>query len=194
MAGKKEIPAWSSTTPKVNLGVPIMGSRPTVIIISPRIPEINAFTIEVWPKLQIRVIPSRTRAKSSGAPNLSAALAIKGEARARQTSPNIPPKKEEVTAVPSALPPIPFFVISCPSIAVADAEGVPGILRSIAEKDPPVMPEAKRPNNRHIDVTGGRLKVMGKRRTIPRDIVRPGVEPIKSPNTTPTIIAKRFWM
>jgi len=78
-------------------------------------------------------------------------------------------------------------------MAVAEAEGVPGMLRRIAERDPPVIPEAKSPSRRQMEVTGGRLKVMGRRRTIPREMVSPGVDPIKRPKMTPTADAKMFW-
>jgi hypothetical protein len=39
-------------------------------------------------------------------------------------------------------------------MAVAEAEGVPGIFRRIAEKLPPVIPDAYNPKSRQIDVTG----------------------------------------
>jgi hypothetical protein len=77
-------------------------------------------------------------------------------------------------------------------MAVADADGVPGMFNRIADRDPPVIPEANRPSRRHMDVTGGSPKVMGRRRTIPNEMVRPGVDPIKSPKITPTMEAKMF--
>ena len=59
-------------------------------------------------------------------------------------------------------------------MAVAEADGVPGILRRIAEMEPPVIPAEKSPNRRQIEVTGGRENVSGKRSTIPKEMVRPG--------------------
>jgi len=104
----------------------------------------------------------------------------------------MPPKKEDVIAVPRASPALPFFAISCPSIAVADAEGVPGMLSSMAEIDPPVIPEEKSPRRRQKEVTGGSVKVRGSRRTIPRLMVSPGVDPINKPNSAPIMEAEIF--
>lgn len=77
-------------------------------------------------------------------------------------------------------------------MAVADADGVPGIFSRIADMEPPHMPEAYNPSSRHIEVTAGRLKVMGNNSTIPNDMVNPGVEPMNNPKNTPIIDAKIF--
>ena len=119
-----------------------MGSKPTVMMMSPMTPEISPFITDFCPKLQIKVSPNSTIEKSSGAPKRRATLAIRGAANTRQVRPKIPPKNEALTATPSASPARPFCAMACPSIAVADAEGVPGMFKRMADKEPPVIPEA----------------------------------------------------
>jgi hypothetical protein len=60
--------------------------------------------------------------------------------------------------------------------------------------EPPVIPAEKSPRRRQMDVTGGRENVRGKRSTIPKEMVRPGDAPMKSPKRTPDMDAKRFWI
>ena len=78
----------------------------------PMTPEIRPLMIDLCPKLQMRVKPRSTRAKSSGAPNRRANLAIAGAINTRHPKLNIPPKNDEITAVPMASPALPFFAIS----------------------------------------------------------------------------------
>ena len=169
-----------------------MGSRPTVIMMRPNMPDMRPLITDCCPKLHMSVSPKSTKAKSSGAPNFKANFAIMGDAKARQTRPKIPPKKEEHTATPRASPARPFFAISWPSIAVAEADGVPGIFNRIADNEPPVIPDAYKPSSKHIEVTADRLNVIGNNRTIPKEMVSPGVEPMNKPNTTPRNVAKIF--
>ncbi len=157
--------------------------------INPRTPDSNPFIRDFWPKLHIKVIPRSTRANNSGAPNFSANFAIIGETSTRQRRLIIPPIKEDITATPIASPALPFFANSCPSSAVADADGVPGILRRIADIDPPVIPDAYNPSSIQIEVTGFMVNVRGSRRTIPREMVKPGVDPINNPKSTPNMLA-----
>ena len=58
----------------------------------------------------------------------------------RQRKLNKPPMKLAVIAMPSALPASPLADIVKPSMAVAEADGVPGMFNRTAEKLPPVMP------------------------------------------------------
>ncbi len=65
MAAMNETPAWSSTVPKVNRGVPRIGSNPTVITMRPITPEISPLIRETWAKLQMTDMAKKIRAKSS---------------------------------------------------------------------------------------------------------------------------------
>tara|TARA_B110000438_G_C15327601_1_gene442285 strand:+ start:84 stop:440 length:357 start_codon:yes stop_codon:yes gene_type:complete len=105
--------------------------------------------------------------------------------RKRNRKLTIPPIKLAVIAIPKALPASPRAARGYPSIAVAEAEGVPGMLRSIAEKLPPVMPPTYSPSKRAIEMSAGKTKVMGRRTMIPVLMVRPGIIPTIKPIRTP---------
>lgn len=75
--------------------------------------------------------------KDSEALNFSAQLASTGERNISTIMLSVPPLKEENVAALNASPAFPCFVSSYPSMAVAAAAGVPGILSKIAVIEPP---------------------------------------------------------
>ncbi len=109
----------------------------------------------------------------------------------RQRRLNIPPYREAMTEIPNAFPANPFLAIWNPSMTVAEAEGVPGIFKRIAETAPPVIPPMYSPSIMLIAVTGPITKVMGRINTIPMLMVSPGRAPTTKPRITPTVLARR---
>ena len=74
-------------------------------------------------------------------------------------------------------------------MAVAAADGVPGIPSNIAETDPPVMPPIYVPSSMPIAGVGGIEKVIGRISARATVKVRPGIEPKTSPSKVPPITA-----
>ena len=97
---------------------------------------LNWFSMDT---LEMQVSPMRMRAKVSSGPNCRAKRAICGAASARTMQENTPPKMEAASAQPMALPALPARAMGKPSNAVAADWGVPGVLMSTAEMEPPQM-------------------------------------------------------
>ena len=100
-------PLERDSDPKVNRGIPAMGSNPIVAIKSPNIPAKIPLNTFFPPSEQIRVSPRTARAKYSDGPE-EIAMRAKGTAtRMRATAPNIPPKTDDIRDVPNATPVFP---------------------------------------------------------------------------------------
>jgi hypothetical protein len=83
VAGKKAIPLSRDPEPKVNLGMPLMESIPTVAKNIPMAPVMNPRTTDVPVSPVTQVIPKTPKAKYSAGPNLRATSVRKGVANMR---------------------------------------------------------------------------------------------------------------
>ena len=83
--------------------------------------------------------PKIASPKYSTGPNSSATLETKGDAKVMINAPTTPPKNEANSAMAMARPASPRFAIGYPSMTVAAAAGVPGVLMRMAEMAPPYM-------------------------------------------------------
>ena len=90
---------------------PSMGSMPMVESSRPSAPEIRPFTmdLELTPAMMVR--PKMDSQKYSGEPNFMASWASRGAKKYKEMQERSPPKKEEMQAVPRALPAFPWRVI-----------------------------------------------------------------------------------
>jgi len=75
-----------------------------------------------------------------------------------------------------------------PSNTVADAEGVPGVLRRIAETLPPYMDPQNIAARTTIEGMTSNWYMSGSRRMIPMEPLIPGMAPITIPPTDPMSI------
>jgi hypothetical protein len=130
-------PWKSSGTPKVNRGVPVPMSWPTVPSSSPSTIIASALRVDPLASVIEAIRPSTISEKNSAGPKLNAAREMGAATRATTTVATVPAKKDPRAAVASALPARPRLAISCPSMAVTAADDSPGRLMRMAVVDPP---------------------------------------------------------
>ena len=87
----------------------------------------------------IIVRPNRAIINRSWGPNWNANRARGGARNSSAMTLRMPPQKEEIADSTNASCGFPFSVIAYPSIAVAAAALVPGVLIKMAEMEPPNM-------------------------------------------------------
>ena len=136
-AGIMVIPPIMYVLPKVKRALPITGSIPMQAIRRPIQPIMSPLMMLLVEREAIIVRPNAAIKKRSCAPKLNAHLAMTGAKKSRARLPTIPPQKDDTADSTNASCARPYFVISKPSIAVAAAAAVPGVLIRIAEIDPP---------------------------------------------------------
>lgn len=84
------------------------------------------------------------------------------------------------------MPASPFLAIGVPSKQVHTDAGVPGMLKSIADMSPPLVPPIYSPISSDSPFTGVMLNVTGRKRATPPMVtVIPGIEPKSIPSTVP---------
>ncbi len=114
-----------------------MGSRPTVETIRPKNAATNPLANDEPARLATTVSENITSIAYSGGPIFRAIRAM-GMAENNSTrSLKLSPITEAVSAVVKAFFGFPWSVNGYPSNVVAAASGVPGVLRRIADMDPP---------------------------------------------------------
>ena len=126
--------------PKVNRLVPSMGAIPTKAMIRPRQPESSPLIMLVPARAAIIERAKRHTPKYSMAENFRVICATEGATNISTRKENRPPRKENTTPVPRALPASPFLAMGEPSKQVAMEEEVPGMLMRMAEIRPPEIP------------------------------------------------------
>jgi hypothetical protein len=111
---------------KVNRSAAVNPSRPTVASSSPTHAAITA--LSRLPPLIVATsrMPSRASAVYSGGPKSSAKPATRGATSDSATIETVPPMKEPIAAIPSAVPALPCLASACPSKTVTTDEASPG--------------------------------------------------------------------
>ena len=109
----------------------------------------------------------------------------------KASMPRIEPMNEYRMPTPNARPASPFSAIGPPSKTVEIEDGVPGILRRIAEIKPPEIPPMYKPTRRAIPLVASRLNVIGRKRTTAIVALRPGTDPKIIPIIVPAQIRNR---
>ncbi len=125
--------------PNAKRGAPRTGSIPIMAISSPATVIRMPARSDRPARPVTRHSPTSIRAKNSGGPN-SSAIAASGVATTTSAmTANMPPMKEPMAAMPRAVPPLPRFAISCPSMQVMTEAASPGTFRSTEVIVPPYM-------------------------------------------------------
>ena len=105
----KLIPLCKSIMPRVNRGAWKSDDSPTVANINPRSVIMTAFsTLPLPAKAETADKPRSIRAKYSADQNKIAKPASAGAKNINNTTPMVPPEKEEIAAIVKALPACPF--------------------------------------------------------------------------------------
>ena len=97
--------------PRVKRGAPRTGSMPTIAISSPSTAMTRPATRDCPARPVIRHRPTSISAKNSGGPKLNASRASGGATTISAMVAAMPPMKEPMAAMPSAVPPRPCFAI-----------------------------------------------------------------------------------
>ena len=134
----------------------------------------------------IMVSAKRQIAKYSCGPNFSATLASCGAIKIKATIEITVPRKEYKIPTPNAFPACPCSAIGAPSNVVATEDGVPGILRRIAEIKPPDVPPTYSAISIAIPFNAPIPYVMGRQSATAMVDVNPGIEPKMMPIITPS--------
>ena len=175
--------------PKVNRGVALIGSNPTIAHRIPKEHAINPLIIDFPVNPATKVKANKTTKVNSVGPNFRANFEKGAATTYSKISAIIAPATEANSAIWRASLALPFFANGKPSKEVAEASGDPGIFKRIAEIDPPKVPPLYIPIKKAIAVIGCIPKVIGAKRAIAIAAVRPGIAPIKIPIVTPAISA-----
>ncbi len=133
----KSTPSDSSLIPSVRRSWPVSRSVPTVESNRPSTTMITALSTEPRASTIASPRPNTIRPKYSAGPNSSASRVSGAPIAAMTSVATVPAKNEPSAAMPSALPALPCFAISCPSIAVTTAVTSPGMLTRMAVVEPP---------------------------------------------------------
>ena len=104
IAATKLTPVSRIMLPKVKRGTPVSGSIPMVATNRPKRPAVSPLSSDPPPMEAIAVIPRTASAKYSAGPKFSATRAKDGAAAIKTSVPKMPPKTDEASAMPSALP------------------------------------------------------------------------------------------
>jgi len=105
------MPPWSSEKLNVNLGTLVMGSAPMQPRMRPKAIPMKFFNM-LPPSMLLTATKAITvREKYSNGPNFSAARAIREASEIMETTPSMPPKKEEKSPRPSARPDFPCLLM-----------------------------------------------------------------------------------
>ena len=97
--------------PKVKRGAPRTGSIPTMAMSKPSTAMTKPAMSDCPARPVIRHSPTSISAKNSGGPKLKASRASGGATMISARVAAIPPMKEPMAAMPSAVPPRPCFAI-----------------------------------------------------------------------------------
>ncbi len=135
--GTKSSPSPSSGMPKVRREAPEETSMPTMPSRSPTTTMASALATEPCARITAAIRPSTSRLKYSTAVNCSARAASGRASSAITTVATVPAKKEEMAAMASASPALPWRAIWWPSRQVTTDDVSPGTLTRIAVVEPP---------------------------------------------------------
>ena len=102
--GTKSSPSASERLSNVNRCVPVNASRPTVASSSPRHAAVSAFVRPPLLTVATSRMPSSARTVYSGGPKSSAKLATTGATSVSAMIETVPPTKDPIAAIPSAVP------------------------------------------------------------------------------------------
>ena len=186
------MPLYSSIMPNVRRGRPSEGSADMMAISMPMTPASRPLAMFFSEEVTITTIPTNANRNISAGPNFSAIWALGLMISSAISAAITPPTQDAVNEIPSANVALPCCASGKPSMVVAPAPVVPGVLNKMAGMEPPYWHPTYTEPIKTIAPETPIPSVIGSKMAVVLDELSPGTLPANTPIVTPIIRISRF--